>query len=139
MSGVLLYSFFSGRVRKIVVSEGMLQLGQYIHDKKEKMELFFMKFSKIKGAIPVKRFDVKQSYQFIEAKFKYDFKSIQKEEFYKNLSPALQRKIIFQLFGRYRHRFHYFFEDLDFEYKASDYFIAGILSNLECQIFLQES
>ena len=75
----------------------------------------------------------------IDASYHYNFKSIRKNEFFKQLNMQLRRKLIFYLCGKYIQKFNYFFDDIEKKYYSSDFFKYGILSNMKCHILLQDS
>ncbi|CDW83278.1 voltagegated ion channel superfamily [Stylonychia lemnae] len=134
MIGQLLFSFFTGKLKSALLKVDNLEFSFIRNELIETVELFMMKFSSIKGARKFKSSEIKSILQFVEASFQYNFKSIQKDEFYQLMSPNLRRKLIFHLFGSYQNKFLYFFDDFDSKYKASDQFTYMVLQSLQCII-----
>ena len=44
--------------------------------KKDDLELFFVKFNKTKGVLPLKQVVIKEALQYLETSYKYDFVSV---------------------------------------------------------------
>eukprot|EP00347_Sterkiella_histriomuscorum_P012208 403369479 len=134
MIGQLLFSFFTGKLKAAMLKVDNLELQSIKNDIIETVELFLMKFSRIRGARTFKKKEIKNVLEHVDASFQFNFKSIKKEKFYKILSPKLQQELVFHLFGHYQSKLLYFFEDFDSKYKAGDNFIFQVLSNLQCVI-----
>jgi len=66
--------------------------------------------------------------------------SLQKEtSFYKKMPPSLKEGLAFCMLEDYYQKFTYFFNDFDRHNFAEKIFIRKILTNLDCQIFINDS
>lgn len=55
----------------------------------ETVELFLMKFGRIRGARTLKNKEIKNVLEHVDASFQYNFRSIKKEKYYRLLTPKL--------------------------------------------------
>jgi len=58
-----------------------------------------------------------------------------RKEFFDELPPRLQIKLVQTLFSKYVKYFNYFFEDEDYKYSADPVFTKEVIINLECKLF----
>ncbi|CDW82858.1 cation channel family protein [Stylonychia lemnae] len=133
--GQLLFSYILERMRRVLLSKNEIDTYKIQNELQENAEIMLIKFSKIKGAKPIKNKDIKLCSQYIKESFKNNHKNILKDKYFRILSPRLQKKLIIELFDKQYKKFIYFFEDFELKYKASDDFISGCLSNMELNIF----
>ena len=70
-------------------------LTHYTIERKEDVELLIMKICKAKGARPVKRSEIKFALDSTEAKLRYEFNSVSRTEFFKQLNFHNKRKLVF--------------------------------------------
>ena len=78
---------------------------------------------------------------FIKKSYLYGVvQSLQRDNsFYKVLSPDLKNKLTFCLLESYYQKFFFFFNDIEKHNFADQVFVRKILSNLDCQIFLEQT
>lgn len=89
MSGQLLFSFFTGKLKAAMLKVDNLELISIKADIIETVELFLMKFGRIRGARTLKNKEIKNVLEHVDASFQYNFRSIKKEKYYRLLTPKL--------------------------------------------------